>query len=86
MAGFPQPGDVGVQGEVAWVNYLPGLGIYVGAVLAFASIYGDYSANETGPNPLLFTFESSSEILPGQVSFVIAQGNYAAYATNVQNV
>jgi hypothetical protein len=83
---YPLSGDTGVQGMVAWVTNVPGLGIWVGAVLAFASIYGDYPAYAEGPNPLLFTFESSSEITAGQVTFDVAAGNFANYATNVTNV
>lgn len=81
---YPQPGDVGVQGELAWVTPVPGLRIYVGAVLAFASLYGDFPAYGNGPNPLLFTFESSTEITAGNVTFDVLAGQYANYAVNVQ--
>lgn len=77
---YPQPGDVGVQGVVAWISFVPGLNLWVGAVDAFASIYGTPPAY--GPNFNLFQFQSPTEIT-GQVRFDIVQGNDAAYATNV---
>lgn len=83
---YPQPGDTGVEGQIAWISYLPGLNLWVGAVLAFASIYGDFPAYGNGPNPLAFTFESSTEITAGNVTFNVVAGPYANYATNVANV
>jgi hypothetical protein len=80
----PQPGDVGVKGVVAWVHYMPLLGISVGQVEAFASIYGTPPFN--APNPNKFSFWQDDVVNPGHVTFNVAAGNHANIATNVQNV
>jgi hypothetical protein len=83
---FPQVGDTGVQGQVAWCNLILGTGAYAGQVEAYASIYGTPDASIYFDNdPLAFQF-SSSVALTGAVTFDIVAGLYAPYATNVQEI
>jgi hypothetical protein len=84
---FPQVGDTGIQGAAGNVTFISELGIYVGDVWAFASIYGtpdDNIVSMCGFNPLRFQFQSATEISSGQqVTFDITQGDNVPQAVNV---
>jgi hypothetical protein len=82
---YPQPGAVGVLGVVAYCNFVPETGAYVGKVQAYASIYGTPAAYTPDPNS--FSFTSATAFTPGAaVSFSVVAGENAPHATNVQLV
>ena len=95
---YPQPGDTGVSGVVVWVvsfqswKAIPGeqppwplFTVWAGNVLADIAA-NDYSTPPANTCiPFQFQFSSLAPLVSGQrVTFDLAQGKSAPYATNVQ--
>ena len=87
----PQPGDVGVPGQIIWCQEIPifraclGTPLFAGQVRASAEVYGFVPADVD--DPLRFPFSSASGFSSGEsVYFDVIALPYVPAATNVSSL
>jgi hypothetical protein len=83
MAYVPQVGDTNVTGTVGWV-WQTGGGIVYADQIQGETGTGYDGPQYSGQNPLQFPYYSGSFDVGQRVTFTVAQGNFAPFATSVE--